>query len=432
MGLPEKIRDDFPILRQRVHGKPLVYLDSAATSQKPRLVLDALIQYYQEYNANVHRGIYKIAEEATARFELARAKVAGFINAGRPEEVVFTRGTTEAINLVAYAWGRANVYEGDEIILTEMEHHSNLVPWQLLAKEKGVRLRYIPFDDQGVLGLDELDRLLTERTRLVAVTHQSNVLGTINPINDIVRRAHDAGALVLVDGAQSTPHMPIDVQALDCDFFACSGHKMCGPTGAGALWARYDLLDKMPPFHGGGEMITQVHLDESAYKDPPHKFEAGTPNIADCIVWGVAVDYLQGIGVGAIREHEKALARYALERLSELPGITLYGPAGVEQRGGAIAFRLDGVHPHDVAQVLDLEGIAIRAGHHCTQPLHRRLGVDATARASLYLYNTRADIDALVQGLGAVKQLFGPREIAVSMPAKRGGKRTATARQLAH
>ncbi len=432
MGLPEKIRDDFPILRQRVHGKPLVYLDSAATSQKPRLVLDALIQYYQEYNANVHRGIYKIAEEATARFELARAKVAGFINARRPEEVVFTRGTTEAINLVAYAWGRANVYEGDEIILTEMEHHSNLVPWQLLAKEKGVRLRYIPFDDQGVLGLDELDRLLTERTRLVAVTHQSNVLGTINPINDIVRRAHEAGALVLVDGAQSTPHMPIDVQALDCDFFACSGHKMCGPTGAGALWARYDLLDKMPPFHGGGEMITQVHLDESAYKDPPHKFEAGTPNIADCIVWGVAVDYLQGIGVGAIREHEKALARYALERLSELPGITLYGPAGVEQRGGVIAFRLDGVHPHDVAQVLDLEGIAIRAGHHCAQPVHRRLGVDATARASLYLYNTRAEIDALVQGLGAVKKLFGPREIVVSMPVKRGGQRTATARQLAH
>lgn len=432
MGLPEKIRDDFPILQQKVYGKPFVYLDSAATSQKPRLVLNALIQYYQEYNANVHRGIYKIAEEATAKYEQARAKVAGFINARRPEEVVFTRGTTEAINLVAYAWGRANIREGDEVILTEMEHHSNLVPWQLLAKEKGARLRYIPFDDRGVLAVDELDRLLTARTRLVAVTHQSNVLGTINPINGIVRRAHEAGALVLVDGAQSTPHMPVDVQALDCDFYACSGHKMCAPTGTGALWARYDLLDQMPPFHGGGEMITQVQLDESAYKGPPHKFEAGTPNIADCIVWGVAVDYLQGMGMGAIREHEKALVRYALERLPELQGITLYGPTGVEQRGAAIAFRLDGIHPHDVAQVLDREGIAIRAGHHCTQPLHRKLGVDATARASLYLYNTQEDIDALVKGLWAVKKLFRPRELVVSAPTKKGGKRAAAARQHAH
>lgn len=428
MALPSKIRDDFPILNQKVYGKPLVYLDSAATSQKPRPVIDALIQYYQEYNANVHRGIYKMAEEATAKYEESRRKIAAFINAGRPEEIVFTRGTTEAINLVAYAWGRANVREYDEIILTEMEHHSNLVPWQLLAQEKGAKLGYIPFDDRGLLDLDALDGLLTERTRLVAVTHQSNVLGTINPVEEIVRRAHELGALVLVDGAQSAPHMPVDVRALGCDFYACSGHKMCGPTGTGALWARYELLDAMPPFHGGGEMISQVRLSESTYKDPPHKFEAGTPNIADCIAWGFAADYLTSIGMQAIREHEKELVRYALERLAEIEGIRTYGPTAVAQRGGVVAFTLDSVHPHDVAQVLDREGIAIRAGHHCAQPLHRRLGVDATARASLYLYNTRREIDALVRGLWAVRKVFGPRKIAVSGTAKRGRKPVLAAR----
>jgi len=428
MELPGKIRDDFPILNQKVYGKPLVYLDSAATSQKPRPVIDALIQYYQEYNANVHRGIYKIAEEATAKYEEARGKIAAFINARGSEEIVFTRGTTEAINLVAYAWGRASVGQGDQVILTEMEHHSNLVPWQLLAQEKGARLGYIPFDDHGLLVLDALDGLLTERTRLVAVTHQSNVLGTINPVQEIVRRAHEVGALVLVDGAQSTPHMPVDVQALDCDFYAFSGHKMCGPTGTGALWARYELLDAMPPFHGGGEMITQVRLSESAYKDPPHKFEAGTPNIAGCIAWGFASDYLTSIGMQAIREHEKGLVRYALERLPEIEGIRIYGPTAVAQRGGVVAFTLDGVHPHDVAQVLDREGIAIRAGHHCAQPLHRRLGVDATARASLYLYNTRQEIDALVRGLWAVRKVFGPRKIAVSGTAKKGRKPVLAAR----
>jgi len=428
MALPSKIRDDFPILNQKVYGKPLVYLDSAATSQKPRPVIDALIQYYQEYNANVHRGIYKIAEEATAKYEEARRKIAAFINAGRPEEIVFTRGTTEAINLVAYAWGRANVREYDEIILTEMEHHSNLVPWQLLAQEKGARLGHIPFDDRGLLDLDALDGLLTERTRLVAVTHQSNVLGTINPVQEIVRRAHELGALVLVDGAQSAPHMPVDVRALGCDFYVCSGHKMCGPTGTGALWARYELLDAMPPFHGGGEMISQVRLSESTYKDPPHKFEAGTPNIADCIAWGFAVDYLTSIGMQAIRQHEKELVRYALERLAEIEGIRTYGPTAVAQRGGVVAFNLDSVHPHDVAQVLDREGIAIRAGHHCAQPLHRRLGVDATARASLYLYNTRREINALVRGLWAVRKVFGPRKIAVSGTAKSGRKPVLAAR----
>ena len=303
--IPANVRDDFPILKQTMYGKPFVYLDSAATSQKPQQVIDALVRYYREYNANVHRGIYRIAEEATQRYEASRAKVAAFINARRPEEIVFTRSTTEAINLVAYAWGRANIDEGDEILLTEMEHHSNLVPWQLLAAEKGATLRFIPFDGQGVLQLDEYERLLTGRTKLVALTHQSNVLGTINPVKEIARKAHTAGAKILIDGAQSAPHMLVDVQDLGIDFFAMSAHKMCGPTGAGAIWARYEILEAMPPFHGGGEMIMLVQLDGSTYKDPPHKFEAGTPNIADCIVWGDAVDYLNRIGMASIREQDR-------------------------------------------------------------------------------------------------------------------------------
>jgi len=404
--ISERIRDDFPLLRQQMHGKPLVYLDSAATSQKPRVVLDALQRYYEEYNANVHRGIYWLAEEATRRYEESRAKVARFIHAPRPEEVVFTRGTTESINLVAATWGRANVRAGDEILLTEMEHHSNIVPWQLLAAEKGARLRYIPFDGQGRLVLDDLDTLLTERTRLVALTHQSNVLGTINPVEEITRRAHAAGALVLVDGAQSVPHLPVDVQRLGCDFLAFSAHKMCGPTGAGALWARYDLLEAMPPYHGGGEMIMLVQLDRSTYKDPPHKFEAGTPNIADCIAWGAAIDYLEGLGMAAVREHERQLVRYALGQLREVQGVKVYGPEDIEQRGGAIAIDVAGAHPHDVAQILDREGIAVRAGHHCAQPLHRRLDISASTRASVYVYNTPGDIDALVRGLEAVRRIF--------------------------
>jgi cysteine desulfurase/selenocysteine lyase len=407
--VPETVRADFPILARRVHGKPLVYLDSAATSQKPRQVLDALVRYYTEYNANVHRGIYALAEEATRRYEEARAAVAAFIGARRPEEVVFTRGTTEAINLVAYTWARATLRPGDEIVLTEMEHHSNLVPWQLVAQQTGAVLRFVPFDDQGLLDLDAYERLLGERTRLVAVTHQSNVLGTINPIREIAARARAAGARVLVDGAQAAPHMPVNVAELGVDFYALSAHKMCGPTGAGALWARYELLEAMPPFHGGGEMILLVQLERSTYKDPPHKFEAGTPNIADCIVWAEAIDYLQRIGMEAIREHERRLVAYALDRLAEVPGITLYGPRDADRRGGAVAFWVDVAHPHDVAQVLDQEGIAVRAGHHCAQPLHRRLGVPATVRASVYLYNTEADIDALVQGLRVVRRLFAPR-----------------------
>ncbi|MDR7540416.1 MAG: cysteine desulfurase [Armatimonadota bacterium] len=410
--IPERVREDCALLQQRVHGKPLVYLDSAATSQKPRVVLEALARYYSEYNANVHRGIYAMAELATQRYEEARARVARFINAPRPEEVVFTRGTTEAINLVAYTWGRATLRPGDEILLTEMEHHSNMVPWQLLAAEKGVRLRFVPFDHHGQLVMEEFDRLLTEHTRLVAVTHQSNVLGTINPVGEIARRAHGVGALVLVDGAQSVPHMPVDVQALGCDFLAFSAHKMCGPTGAGALWARYELLQAMPPFHGGGEMIMLVTLEGATYKDPPHKFEAGTPNIADCIVWATAIDYLEGFGMAAIREHERQLLRYALGQLREVPGVRVLGPEDVEQRGSAIAFDLPGVHPHDVAQVLDQEGIAVRAGHHCAQPLHRRLGLAASTRASLYLYNTPGDIDALTRGLETVRRLFTPRTAA--------------------
>jgi len=414
--LSATIREDFPILSQRMNGKPLTYLDSAATSQKPQRVIDALVRYYREYNANVHRGIYKIAEQATQAYEGSRVKVAAFINAPRPEELIFTRSTTEAINLVAYAWGRANVRAGDEIILTEMEHHSNLVPWQMLAAERDARLRFVPFDEQGMLQLHEFDRLLTDRTRLVALTHQSNVLGTINPIREIAAKAHAAGAKVLVDGAQSAPHMPVDVQSLGADFFAFSAHKMCGPTGAGALWARYDILDAMPPFQGGGEMIMLVHLEGTTYKDPPYKFEAGTPNIADCIVWGEAVDYLKAIGMQAIREHEQRLTAYAMRRLAEIPGLRLFGPESPMRRGAALSFELDVAHPHDVAQVLDQEGIAVRAGHHCAQPLHRALGVSATTRASLYLYNTEADVDTLVTGLHTVRKLFSPKTATAPRP----------------
>jgi cysteine desulfurase/selenocysteine lyase len=407
VSVPWEVRRDFPLLQRSVDGKPLVYLDSAATSQKPRVVLEALQRYYEEYNANVHRGLYRIAERATLAYEEARAKVAAFIGAP-PEELIFTRGTTEAINLVAYSYGDAFVRPGDEILVTEMEHHSNLVPWQLLAQRRGARLRFVRVrPEDGTLDLDSLDRCLTERTRVVAVTHQSNVVGTINPVRDIAERAHAVGAVVLVDGAQSVPHMPVRVQDLGCDFLAFSGHKMCGPTGIGALWGRRELLEAMPPFHGGGEMIERVELETSTYKDPPHRFEAGTPNIADAIALGVAVDYLQAVGMDAVRAHEKALVRYALAQLAEVKGLRLYGPGDPELRGGAVAFSLEGVHPHDVAQVLDGEGVCVRAGHHCAQPLHRALGVAATARASVYLYNTPEDIDALVRGLERVRAFFG-------------------------
>jgi cysteine desulfurase/selenocysteine lyase len=407
MELGARVRGDFPLLGRMMNGKRLVYLDSAATSQKPRVVLDALMEYYQLYNANVHRGIYQIAEEATARYEASRAKVAAFLGAGRPEEIVFTRGTTEAINLVAATWGRTHVGSGDEILLTVMEHHSNIVPWQLLAAERGARLRYIPVTDEGRLDLSALDALLTNRTKIVSLTHQSNVLGTVNPVRMIAERAHRVGALIMVDAAQSVPHQAVNVQALGVDFLAFSGHKMLAPTGSGGLWARYDLLDAMPPYHGGGEMILRVDLDRSTYKEPPHKFEAGTPNIADSIVLGVAVDYLLGIGLDAVTAHERELTAYTLRRLRDVPGLHIVGPLETVDRGGAVAFTMDVVHPHDIAQVLDQDGVAVRAGHHCAEPLHRRFNIAASARASLHLYNTREDIDALVEGLHKVNQLFG-------------------------
>jgi cysteine desulfurase/selenocysteine lyase len=413
MTVGAHVRDDFPLLTQAPDGKRLVYLDSAATSQKPRAVLDALWHYYQRYNANVHRGVYRIAEEATARYEEARAKLADFLGAARPEEIVFTRGTTEAINLVAATWGRTRVGPGDEILLTEMEHHSNIVPWQLVAAERGATLRYIPVRDDGRLDLDALDRLLSERTKIASLAHQSNVLGTVNPVRQIADRAHAVGARVVVDAAQSVPHQAVNVQALGADFVAFSGHKMLGPTGSGGLWGCYDLLDAMPPYHGGGEMIVRVDLERSTYKDPPHKFEAGTPNIADDIALGAAVDYMRRIGLDAISAHERDLTAYALDRLPEIPGLRIYGPLAPVDRGGAIAFTMDAVHPHDIAQVLDSEGVAVRAGHHCAQPLHRRFGIAASARASVHLYNTREDIDALIDGLHKVRRLFARTPHAV-------------------
>lgn len=406
MALGAGIREDFPLLSQTVGGKPLVYLDSAATSQKPRQVLEALSEYYRSQNANVHRGIYRLAEEATARYEEARANLAAFVGAARPEEIVFTRGTTEALNLVAATWGRANVGPGDEVLLTEMEHHSNIVPWQMLAAERGAVLRYVPVTDEGRLDLDAYDRLLAGRPKLVGLAHQSNVLGTINPVRRIADMAHQVGAVVVVDAAQSVPHQRVDVADLGADFLAFSGHKMLGPMGIGGLWARYALLEAMPPYHGGGEMIISVGLDRSTYKDPPHKFEAGTPNVADAIALGVAVDYMRQVGLDAITEHVHDLTAYALLRLKEIPGLAIYGPQTPTDRGGAVAFTLDRIHPHDIAQVLDGDGIAVRAGHHCAEPLHRRFGIPASARASFHLYNTHAEVDALIEGLLKVRRLF--------------------------
>ena len=401
----EAIRSDFPILARRVNGKPLVYLDSAATSQKPASVIDVMDDYYRRYNANPHRGVYAISEEATAAYESARQRVATFINAASPKEVIFTRNTTEAINLVRYSWGRANVKAGDRILLTEMEHHSNLVPWQLLAKEVGAQLEFLCIDDQGLLLLDQLEAKL-EGVRLLAISHQSNTLGTINPIKAIAAIAHRAGALVLVDGAQAVPHLPVDVQDLGVDFYAFSGHKMCGPTGVGVLWTRRSLLEAMPPFLGGGDMIKRVKLTEASWNDLPWKFEAGTPSVAEGIGLGAAVDYLSQFGMAAVRAHERTLVDYALEKLQDVPGITLYGPADSEFHGGAISFTLPNVHPHDLATLVDREGIAVRAGHHCTQPLMDRLGVSATTRASFYIYNRADEVDQLVSGIQKAQKVF--------------------------
>jgi cysteine desulfurase / selenocysteine lyase len=404
---PERLRADFPILDQEVNGHRLVYLDSAATSQKPLVVIEAMDAYYREYNANVHRGIYTIGERATAAYEGSRAAVARFLGVDDPAEIVFTRNATEAINLVAYAWGRRNIGRGDVIVLTEMEHHANLVPWQLLAQERDADLEFIPITDDGILRQDVFDVLLGLRPKLVAFTHVSNTLGTINPVEDMTRRAHEAGALVLVDGAQAVPHVPVDIAALGCDFYAFSGHKMLAPTGSGALWGRRALLEAMPPFMSGGEMIREVHLRRSEWNELPWKFEAGTPDISAAVGLGVAADYLRGLGMDGVREHERELVAYTLEVLSrEVPGIELYGPPA-DRRGGVVPFNLPGIHPHDVAQVLDRFGVAVRAGHHCTMPLHERLDLAATARASFGVYTTRSDIDALAAGLREVQRLFG-------------------------
>jgi cysteine desulfurase/selenocysteine lyase len=393
------IRADFPALAREVRpGVPLVYLDSTATSQKPRAVLDAMQSYYERSNANVHRGIHTLAEEATTLYEAGRERVRAFINAASVREIIFTRNTTEAINLVALTWGRANLRAGDLLLYTEMEHHSNLVPWQMLAAETGVEVKAVPVTDQGELDLDAYAALLARGPKLVCVAHMSNVLGTINPIADLAAQAHAAGALILVDAAQSVPHLPVDVRALGVDFLAFSAHKMCGPTGIGVLWGRQSLLEVMPPFMGGGDMIRRVYLYDFKANDLPYKFEAGTPAIAEAVGLGAAVDYLTCVGLPAIHAHERAIVAYALDRLEEVPGVKVYGPPA-ERRGGVAAFSLDGVHPHDVAQVLDREGVAVRAGHHCAMPLHDRFDLPATTRASFYLYNTIGEVDRLIDGL---------------------------------
>lgn len=402
----DAVRAQFPALHQEANGHPLVYLDSAATSQRPDAVIEAVADFYRHDNANVHRGLYDLSRRATDRYEAARLTLARFLNAD-PREVVWTRGTTEAINLVARSWGDANLRRGDEIVLPVMEHHSNLVPWQMLAARTGAVIRWLDMDDQGRIRMDQLDELLSERTRLVAVAHVSNALGTIHPVAEIAERAHRAGALVLVDGAQGAPHLKIDVQSLGADFYALSGHKMCGPMGIGLLWARRELLEAMPPFHGGGDMIDVVTLEGSTWAALPHRFEAGTPNAGGAIGLAAAVDFLEAIGHDALWAHEQALVRYGMERLAAVPGLRLFGPERPEERTAVFSFDLEGVHPHDVATILDAEGIAVRAGHHCCQPLMKRLQVPATARASAYLYNTTAELDRLAEGLETARRIFG-------------------------
>jgi cysteine desulfurase/selenocysteine lyase len=402
----EEIRRDFPILSRQVHDKPLVYLDSTASSQKPLSVIETLDHYYRAYNANVHRGVYQISEEATAAMERARTKVARFINAPHSKQVIFTRNTTESINLAAYSWGSSNIHAGDLIVLTEMEHHSNLVPWQLLAQRTGARLEFIPVADDGLLRLDVYEQLLQQGPKLVAFAHMSNVLGTINPAKEIIAQAHAAGAIALVDAAQSVPHLGVDVQDLDADLLCFSGHKMLGPTGIGALYGKRALLEAMPPLFGGGDMIRTVHLRESTWNDLPWKFEAGTPAIAEAIGLGAAVDYLNELGMQQVARHEQKITAYAMEQLRAIDGLTIYGPPA-HQRGGVISFTLDDIHPHDLASILDQEaGVAIRAGHHCAQPLMERFGVPAMARASFYIYTTMAEIDMLATGLQKAKEIF--------------------------
>ncbi len=402
------IRADFPVLNGPTGDRPrLVFLDSAASSQKPQVVIDALTDYYERYNANIHRGVYQISELATERFEEARRKVARFLNARSPRECIFVRNATEALNLVAQSWGRANIAAGDLIVFSTMEHHSNIVPWQILAEEKGASLGHIRIDAAGRLDQEHFDELLAREPKLVAVTHVSNSLGTVNPLKEMIARAHAAGAIVVIDGAQSAPHLAIDVQDLDCDFLAISGHKMCGPMGAGVLYGKRSLLDAMPPFLGGGSMIRKVELERSTWADVPAKFEAGTPAVGDAIALGVAIDYLTDLGMDRIWEHEREIVAYALNRLREIPNVTIFGPQEAGERSGVVSFAVGEVHPHDVAAILDEGNVAVRAGHHCTQPLMRALDVVATTRASFYLYNDREDVDRLIEGIYRVNGVFG-------------------------
>ncbi|HET7615914.1 MAG TPA: cysteine desulfurase [Bacillales bacterium] len=399
-----EIKKQFPILNQEVNGHPLVYLDSAATSQKPRSVIETVNRYYNEVNSNVHRGVHTLGTRATEAYEGAREKVRRFINASSTEEIVFTRGTTVSINTVAYSYGNANVAEGDEIVITPMEHHSNLIPWQQLAKRKGAALKYIPLQEDGTIALEDVEKTVTDRTKIVALAHVSNVLGTINPVKKIAEIAHRHGAVLVVDGAQSAPHMKVDMRDLDCDFYAFSAHKMAGPTGIGVMYGKKALLGEMEPVEFGGEMIDFVEYYDSTWKDLPWKFEGGTPIIAGAVGMGAAIDFLTEIGLDEIQAHEHELADYALRRMSAIDEIEIYGP---KERAGLVTFNMKGIHPHDLATVLDAEGIAVRAGHHCAQPLMKELGVSATARASFYLYNSKADIDALVEGLTTTKEYFG-------------------------
>ena len=400
----ERIRKDFPILRTKVHGHPLVYLDNAATSQKPQLVIDALVRYYEGENANIHRGVHYLSELATAEFEKAREAVRAFVNAARASEIIFTRGTTEAINLVAQAHGRANIGAGDEVVLTAMEHHSNIVPWQLLCEEKGAKLRVAPINDQGELRLEEYEKLLGPKTKIVAIGHVSNALGTINPVRQMIAAAHATGAVVVVDGAQAVPHLKVDVQALGADFYAFSGHKMYGPTGIGVLYGRQALLEAMPPWQGGGDMISSVTFGKTTWNKVPHKFEAGTPDMAGVAGLKAAIEYMHGIGIEEIAAHEHDLLRYATQVIGAVEGVRLIGTA--REKAGVLSFVLDEVHPHDIGTILDQQGIAVRTGHHCAQPVMERFGIPATVRASFAVYNTRAEVDALARGLRKVREVF--------------------------
>jgi cysteine desulfurase / selenocysteine lyase len=406
----EKIREDFPILKRTVSGgKPLVYLDNAATTQKPLAVIDAIRDYYMNYNSNIHRAVHQLAEEATLEFEKTREKVAEFIHARSTEEIIFTRNATEAINLVAYSWGRANIKKNDRIVISEIEHHSNIVPWQILTSEKGARLEYVGTDDNGYLKMHEYRNYFdgnNNQVKLVSVTHMSNVLGTIVPINEIIKMSHENGTPVFVDAAQSVPHMPVDVQKMDCDFMAFSAHKMLGPTGVGILYVKKEILENMPPFIGGGDMIKEVHKYETRYNDLPYKFEGGTPNIADVIGFSAAIDYLNNIGMDRVREHEVELTKYALDKITRVRGVTLYGPRNIKDRGGVISFNIGDIHPHDLATIMNDHGVAIRSGHHCAQVLMERLDVSATSRASFYIYNTKEEIDIFVGALDEARRLF--------------------------